>query len=166
MESDLRLYTELGHRPAKWNHWNQWKCRAGTLMIGDTHGHYQNTHTPGSMLNFSISRNTCLLSILGWIWSVWCLERDKRGNCLQWSTRKHKPPTNATHAQKELRTHTHTKYLRSCAMLKSGRHQESSSVTIRSSSLGWPLTNDSAIGSLSCRIRGTHICNTHGGVMV
>lgn len=66
------------------------------------------THTPGSMLNFSISRNTCLLSILGWIWSVWCLERDKRGNCLQWSTRKHKPPTNATHAQKELRTHTHT----------------------------------------------------------
>lgn len=38
--------------------------------------------TPWLMLNFSTSRKMCLVSILGWIWAMQCLDRERRGNLL------------------------------------------------------------------------------------
>lgn len=40
------------------------------------------SHIPWSMLYFSTSLKTCLVSILGWIWLMHCLFREKCGNLL------------------------------------------------------------------------------------
>lgn len=58
--------------------------------------------------------------------------------------------------------HTHT-HLQIWCTLKLGWHHKSSMVTSSFSRWLWPVTKDSANGSLFCRISGTHICRRKGG---
>lgn len=131
----------------------------------------------GSMQNFSISLKTCLLRSLGWIWPVWCLERTSCGYSLQ---PQHCQPLEINQYIRYLQfTISHRWWSNSVShhfspviwgtvyalhvhlnrawMLKYGSHQESSSVTRRCCRFGWPRTYISARGSLSRRMRGTHI---------
>lgn len=41
------------------------------------------------MLNLSIRRKTCLVSILGWIWSLHCLDTMREGNFLSKDKQTH-----------------------------------------------------------------------------
>lgn len=117
------------------------------------------------MQNFSISLNTCLLRSLGWIWSVWCLERTSCGYWLQPNNIHLKPLGIKQYTEQgfwcDKWKHNFIEntpvHLSRVWMLKSGAHQESSSVTSRCWRFGWPRTYSSAKGSLSRRIRGTHI---------
>lgn len=78
-ESSLLLCRALGHRPVSKRRDNDHFCLMCTHTWTTTH---VPSHTPWSMLNFSMSRKTCLVSILGWIWPMHCLDRERRGNRL------------------------------------------------------------------------------------
>lgn len=60
----------------------------------------------------------------------------------------------------------HDPYLLISSSLKLGWHHESSSKTSCCSRWSWPVTKDSAMANLFCRISGTHICRRRWKIRV
>lgn len=91
-QPSLLLCTALGHSPVSKRRDHNHFC----TCICTIHEMTTNVHnyTPWFMLNFPTSRKMCLVSTLGWIWAMQCLDRLRWGNLL-W---KHAQPYLSLHS--------------------------------------------------------------------
>lgn len=60
--------------------------------LGPPH-RYEHSHSPWSILNFSASRKTCFVTILGWMWARLRLDIERWGNPLRKHTNAQLSPT-------------------------------------------------------------------------